>query len=71
MNDSMRDDLIARATELGCFDNPAECTNDQLYWAIKAEEAAGAWLGRLETLPTDDAKRDAVHRLRVQMEERP
>lgn len=71
MNDSMRDDLIARATELRVFDDPAERTNDELYWAIKAEENCAAWLARMESLPTDAAKRDAVHRLRVQMEEQP
>jgi hypothetical protein len=68
-NDSMRNDLIARATELRVFDNPEECTDDQLYWAIKAEEASAAWLARLETLPSDEAKRDAVHRLSVQLTE--
>jgi hypothetical protein len=69
MNDSMRDDLIARATELQVFDAPAERTNNELYWPIKAEENAAAWLTRMESLPTDAAKRDAVHRLRVQMEQ--
>lgn len=60
---SRRDDLIARATELRVFDNPAERTDQQLADAIAAEEAAGAWLARLETLPTDEAKSAAVRRL--------
>lgn len=58
-----RADLIARATELGCFSNLEECTDEQLDWAIKAEEAAGAWLNQLERVPTDEAKSEAVRRL--------
>lgn len=60
---STRDDLIARAAELGCFERPEERTDKQLLDAIKAEEAAKAWLGRLDNLSTDEAKRDAIRRL--------
>ena len=60
---STRDQLIARARELGCFERPEEHTDKQLLDAIKAEEAAKAWLGRLDNLSSDEAKRDAIRRL--------
>lgn len=63
-----RDQLEARARELGCFLDAEARTNIELADAIAAEEAAGAWLDRLEQLPTDEAKRDAVHRLRLSIE---
>lgn len=55
-----------RARELGCFPDPENYTDTQLLDAIKAEQAAASWLDRLEQLPTDEAKRDAVHRLAQQ-----
>lgn len=57
-----RDKLIARARELG-FERPEDYTDMQLLDAIKAENAATAWMNRFEALPTDEAKRDAIHRL--------
>lgn len=32
------------------------------------ERVGGEWLAKLETLPTDEAKRDAIHRLRLDLE---
>jgi hypothetical protein len=61
----MRQTLEDRARDLGCFPDPENYSDQQLLDAIKAEQAAGAWLDRLEQLPTDEAKRDAVHRLRL------
>ena len=58
-----RDDLIARATELGCFDAPDECTDEQLHWAIEAEDACAAWLNRFETLTTEEVKSTALRQL--------
>lgn len=58
-----RAELIARATELGCFDNPNERTDEQLHWAIEAEEASARWLNRFESLPTDEAKSAALRQL--------
>jgi hypothetical protein len=63
-----RQQLEDRARALGCFLDVEARTNQELADAIAAEEAAGAWLARLEQLPTDEAKRDAVHRLRLQIE---
>ena len=60
---SERQHLEDRARELGCFPDPENYTNRQLMDAIMAEQAAAAWLERLEQLPTDEAKRAAVHRL--------
>lgn len=65
--DEARNALIARAAELKVFDTPEERTDDELYWAIKAEENCAAWLARLESLPTDEAKREAVHRMSQQL----
>lgn len=59
----IRQRLEARARELGCFDDPENRTDQQLRDAINAEEAAGEWLTRLEQLPTDHAKQDAIRRL--------
>ncbi|MFE7799036.1 hypothetical protein [Nocardia sp. NPDC057440] len=58
-----RQRLEERARELGCFLDPENYTDMQLLDAIKAEQAAAAWMARLETLPTDEAKRDVVARL--------
>lgn len=58
-----RDTLVAKARELGVYDAPEERTDQELIDAIAAEEAAGAWLARMEALPTDEMKRDAVRRL--------
>lgn len=63
-----RQELITRAHELGVFTVPEERTDQELRDAIAAEEASAAWLDRLEKLPTDAAKRDAVHRLRLDLE---
>lgn len=63
-----RAELIGRAEALGVFDRPADHTDQELRDAIAAEEAADTWLKRLEQLPDDEAKRDAVHRLRVDLE---
>ena len=64
-----RDNLITYARELGCFDDPDERTDQQLIDAIAAEKLSGEWLDRLEKLPTDEAKADAVHRLRLSFDE--
>lgn len=61
-----RQELITRAHELGVFIVPEERTDKELRDAIDAEEASAAWLDRLERLPTDEAERDAVHRLAQQ-----
>lgn len=66
--ESERKHLEDRARELGCFPDPENYTNRQLLDAIMAENAAAAWLSRLEQLPTDEAKRDAVHRLAQQFD---
>jgi hypothetical protein len=58
-----RQHLEDRARELGCFPDPENYTDTQLLDAIKAEQAAGAWLARVEQLPTDQAKREAWARL--------
>ncbi len=58
-----RQELITRACELGVFCEPEAHTDQELRDAIAAEEASAAWLDRLEQLPTDEAKRGAVHRL--------
>jgi hypothetical protein len=63
-----RDALIARARELGCFEDASQRSDQQLIDAIAAEQLSGEWLDRLAKLPTDEAKRDAVHRLRLTME---
>lgn len=65
-----RDELLARAVELGCWnpDDAKLATDEQLRDAIAAEEAAGEWLAKLEALPTDEARREAVHRLRLDLE---
>jgi hypothetical protein len=60
-----RQRLEDRARQLGCFPDPENYTDQQLVDAIKAEQAAAVWMDRLEQLPTDEAKRDAVHRLRL------
>lgn len=60
---STRQRLEDRARELGCFPDPENYTDMQLLDAIKAEQAAGAWLARMESLPTDEAKRNAIRRL--------
>ena len=65
-----RQHLEDRARELGCFPDPENYTNRQLMDAIMAEKAAAEWLERLEQLPSDEAKRNAVHRLRLDMESR-
>lgn len=57
--------LIRLAVELGCVADADKCTDQALIDAIVAEKLCGEWLNRLERLPTDEAKRDAVHRLRV------
>jgi hypothetical protein len=66
---SEREQLVIRARQLDLFPEPEKRTDQQLRDAIAAEEAAGAWLARLEQLPTDEAKRDAVHRLRLDLDE--
>lgn len=66
-DDPMRDDLIRRSNELGCFPDPENHTDEQLYWAIRAEEAATRWMARYEALP-EEAQRDAAHRLRLNLE---
>ncbi|WP_454199554.1 hypothetical protein [Nocardia sp. Marseille-Q1738] len=58
-----RQQLEDRARELGCFPDPENYTDMRLLDAIKAEQAAAAWMNRFERLPSDEAKRDAVHRL--------
>lgn len=58
-----RQRLEDRARELGCFPGPENYTDTQLLDAIKAEQAAAAWLARMEALPTDEAKSEAVRRL--------
>jgi hypothetical protein len=58
-----RQELITRAHQLGVFVVPEERTDQELRDAIAAEVASAAWLDRLEQLPTDEAKREAVHRL--------
>lgn len=63
-----RDELISRSNELGCFPDPENRTDQQLADAIAAEEAATKWLNQLDRLPTDAMKRDAVRRLRLEME---
>lgn len=67
---SERQYLEDRARELGCFPDPENYTSRQLMDAIMAEQAAAAWLDRLEQLPTDEAKRDAVHRLGLEFDKR-
>ncbi|MFC8531900.1 hypothetical protein [Nocardia sp. NPDC057227] len=70
MNDrteARRQRLIARATELGVFDRPEDRTDEELFWAIRAEESGADWLTRVESLPSDEAKRDAWRRLSDQM----
>ncbi|WP_078278521.1 hypothetical protein [Mycobacteroides franklinii] len=63
MDPNRRYKLIARARELDVFPDPESRTDEQLSDAIAAEEAATLWLQRLEQLPTDEAKRAAIHRL--------
>lgn len=58
-----REQLEARARELGCFPNPEDCTDTQLADAIAAEEAATVWMQRWEALPNERSQRDAIHRL--------
>lgn len=63
MSTRERDELITRARELGLWDDPENRTDQQLRDAIAAEEASAEWLFKLEQLPTDEQKRDAVRRL--------
>lgn len=65
-----RELLIKQARALECFSDPEQRTDKELQDAINAETAAAAWLDRLEQLPTDEAKRAAVHRLRLDLEDR-
>lgn len=58
------------ARELGCFPDPENYTSRQLMDAIMAEQAAAAWLDRLDQLRQWEAKRDAVHRLRLDLDKR-
>lgn len=67
--------LIARADELGILtkswpgQHPGNHSDQVIIDAIAAADRLSAeWLDRLDKLPTDEAKRDAVHRLRLAME---
>lgn len=60
-----RDALIGRARQLGVWDDPEAHTDTELMDAIAADRLSGEWLARLDRLPTDEAKREAIHRLRV------
>lgn len=62
---SARQKLEDRARELGCFPDPKNYTDQQLLDAIKAETAATIWMQRLDELQTDEEKREAIHRLRL------
>lgn len=63
-----RQSLLTRAYEMGVIVVPEERTDQELIDALAAERLSGEWLDRLEKLPTDEAKRDAVHRLRLSMD---
>lgn len=60
--------LLAYADELGLVPDLDIITDEQLIDAIAAEKLSGEWLDRLEKLPTDEDKREAVHRLRLALE---
>jgi len=60
--------LMARAARLGVVGDPGEYTDTELADAIAAELLSGEWLARLERLPSDEAKRDAVHRLALALD---
>lgn len=70
-----RDALAARARELGVLTDaswpgqrPQNHSEQVIIEAIAAEKLSGEWLERLEKLPTDEAKREAVHRLRLEFD---
>lgn len=63
-----RSELLGRAEALGVFEHPDDYSDEQLRDAIAAEEACASFVDRLEQLPTDEAKRDAIHRLRLGLE---
>jgi hypothetical protein len=63
-----RQELEDEARVLGCFPDPEGRTDEQLRDAISAERAAGEWIRRFEQLPSDAAKRDAIHRLALDLE---
>lgn len=71
-----RDALTTRARDLGVLvddswpgQRPQNHSEQVIIDAIAAELLSGEWLERLEKLPTDEAKRAAVHRLRLEFEE--
>lgn len=59
----MRQMLEDRARELCGFPDPENYTDTQLLDAIKAEQAAAAWMARYNELATEEAQRAAVRRL--------
>ncbi len=65
---NIRQKLENLARELGCFDDPENHTDQELLDAIKCEQACMDWMARWETLPTEGAQREAVHRLRLSLE---
>lgn len=66
---AIRQHLEDRARELGCFPDPENYTDTQLLDAIKAEQAAAAWMDRFERLPSVEAQAEAVRRLRDAFDE--
>ncbi|NEW42741.1 hypothetical protein GV794_02040 [Nocardia cyriacigeorgica] len=64
---STRQRIEDRARELGCFPDPENRTDRQLLDAIQAEQAAAAWMNRFAQLSSDEAKSDAVRRLRDEL----
>lgn len=63
-----RDDLIARGRELGVFGEFDQHSDQEIIDAIAADRLAGEFLDRLDKLPNEEAQRDAVHRLRLSMD---
>jgi len=62
-----RKQLEDRARELGCFPDPENYTDVQLWDAIKCELAAIGWMQKYEALPTDEARMGAIRRLRLSL----
>lgn len=60
-----RQALIERAEELGCYEDPENHTDQELLDAIKAEQSAEIFLDKFAALPTDEARREAAQRLRM------
>jgi hypothetical protein len=59
-----RKQLEDRARGLGCFPHPENYTDVQLWDAIKRELATG-WMQKYEALPTNEARIDAIHQMRM------